>query len=170
MQQCVLILVQHPQYITLTAQLCQVTGTGECSVFCIHQVFLQLINLQHILLALIAAANINNTISTGVLLRRREFAMYKSVGMAEDGFGKMIRLETFLYGIRALMIGIPVSILISYVMFRAFDAELYSFNIDWIMYILVIVVVFAIVGASMLLSVNKLKGDSIIEALKNEMV
>ena len=123
-----------------------------------------------ILLALIAAANINNTISTGVLLRRREFAMYKSVGMAEDGFGKMIRLETFLYGIRALMIGIPVSILISYVMFRAFDAELYSFNIDWIMYILVIVVVFAIVGASMLLSVNKLKGDSIIEALKNEMV
>ena len=68
------------------------------------------------------------------------------------------------------MIGIPVSILISYVMFRAFDAELYSFNIDWIMYILVIVVVFAIVGASMLLSVNKLKGDSIIEALKNEMV
>ena len=123
-----------------------------------------------ILLALIAAANINNTISTGVLLRRREFAMYKSVGMAEDGFGKMIRLETLLYGIRALMIGIPVSILISYVMFRAFDAELYSFNIDWIMYILVIVVVFAIVGASMLLSVNKLKGDSIIEALKNEMV
>jgi len=118
----------------------------------------------------IAAANISNTICTGVLLRRREFAMYKSVGMAEDGFGKMIRLETFLYGIRALMIGIPVSILISYVMFRAFDAELYSFNIDWIMYILVIVVVFAIVGASMLLAVNKRKGDSIIEALKNEMV
>ena len=123
-----------------------------------------------ILLTLIAAANINNTISTGVLLRRREFAMYKSVGMADDGFGKMIRLETFLYGIRALVIGIPVSILISYVMFRAFDAELYSFNIDWRMYILVIAVVFAVVGASMLLSVNKLKSDRIIEVLKNEMV
>ena len=123
-----------------------------------------------ILLTLIAAANINNTISTGVLLRRREFAMYKSVGMADEGFRKMIRLETFLYGIRALVIGIPVSILLSYVMFRAFDAELYSFNLDWRMYILVIAVVFAVVGASMLLSVNKLKGDSIIEALKNEMV
>ena len=123
-----------------------------------------------ILLTLIAAANINNTISSGVLLRRREFAMYKSVGMADEGFRKMIRLETFLYGIRALMIGIPVSILLSYVMFRAFDAELYSFNIDWRMYILVIAAVFAVVGASMLLSVNKIKGDSIIEALKNEMV
>ena len=123
-----------------------------------------------ILLTLIAAANINNTISTGVLLRRREFAMYRSVGMTDGGFRKMIRLETFLYGIRALMIGIPVSILISYVMFRAFDAELYSFNIDWRKYILVIAVVFAVVGASMLLSVNKMKGDSIIEALKNDMV
>ena len=123
-----------------------------------------------ILLTLIAAANINNTISTGVLLRRREFAMYKSVGMADDGFGKMIRLETFLYGIRALVIGFPVSILISYVMFRAFDAELYSFNIDLRRYILVIAVVFAVVGASMLFSVNKLKGDSIIEALKYDMV
>ena len=70
----------------------------------------------------------------------------------------------------SVIIGMPVSILISYVMFKAFDAELYSFNIDWRMYILAIAVVLAIVGASMLLSVNKLKGDSIIEALKNEMV
>lgn len=75
-----------------------------------------------------------------------------------------------MYGIRALTIGIPVSMLLSYIMFRAFDAELYPFNIDWRMYILVIAAVFAVVGTSMLLSVNKLKGDSIIEALKNEMV
>lgn len=123
-----------------------------------------------ILLTLIAAANINNTISTGVLLRRREFAMYKSVGMTDKGLWKMIRLETFLYGARALVIGIPISILISYMMFRAIDAELYSFDLDWKMYILVITAVFAVVGASMLFSVNKLKGDSIIEALKNDMV
>ena len=95
---------------------------------------------------------------------------YRSVGMAQDGFGKMICLETFLYGIRALLIGIPVSILISYMMFRAFDADLYSFNIDWRMYILAIVVVFVVVGVSMLLSVDKIKNDSIIEALKYDMV
>ena len=123
-----------------------------------------------ILLTLIAMANISNTISTGILLRRREFAMYKSVGMAEDGFTKMINLETFLYGIRALSIGIPVSILISYMMYKSFDAELFSFDIDWRMYIIVIIAVFAVVGASMLVSVNKLKGDSIIETLKTDMV
>ncbi|MBQ9437835.1 MAG: ABC transporter permease, partial [Lachnospiraceae bacterium] len=118
------------------------------------------------LLTLIAAANIINTISTGVLLRRREFAMYKSVGMTSGGFRKMIRLETFLYGIRALVFGIPISLLLSYLMYRAFDEELYSFNIDWRMYVLVVAAVFAVVGASMLLSVNKLKSDSIIEALR----
>jgi putative ABC transport system permease protein len=55
-------------------------------------------------------------------------------------------------------------------MFRAFDADLYSFNIDWRMYILAIVVVFVVVGVSMLLSVDKIKNDSIIEALKYDMV
>lgn len=123
-----------------------------------------------ILLTLIAAANINNTISTGVLLRRREFAMYKSVGMAESGFGKIIRLETFLYGIRALVFGIPISLGISYLMYRSFDQELYTFEIDFMMYVLVTISVFAVVGISMLLSARQLKDDSIIEALKTEAV
>ena len=123
-----------------------------------------------ILLTLIAFANISNTISTSVLLRRREFAMYRSVGMTQNGFRKMIRLETFLYGLRALLFGIPVSIGISYMMFRAFEAELFSFAIDWRMYCLVTAAVFAVVGASMLVSVNQLRGDRIIEALKNDMV
>ncbi len=123
-----------------------------------------------ILLTLITIANIVNTISTGILLRRKEFAMYKSVGMASGGFKKMIRLETFLYGIRALVFGLPLSVLLSFLMFRAFDTELYAFEPDWFMYIAVTAAVFAVVGFSMLLSVNRLKDDSIIEALKYEMV
>lgn len=122
-----------------------------------------------ILLTLIAVANIINTISTGILLRRKEFAMYKSVGMENSGFRKMIRLETLLYGIRALVFGLPISLILSYLMYSAFDEELFSFTPDLLMYVLVIVVVFAIVGISMLLSVNKIKDDSIIEALKKDM-
>ena len=123
-----------------------------------------------ILLTLIAVANIINTISTGILLRRKEFAMYKSVGMASGGFRKMIRLETFLYGIRALIFGVPVSLLLSYLMYRSFDEKLYAFHPDWLMYMAVIAAVFAVVGVSMLLSVNKIKDDSIIEALKQDAV
>ncbi len=122
-----------------------------------------------ILLTLIAVANIINTISTGVLLRRKEFAMYRSVGMEQGGFKKMIHLETILYGLKALIFGVPVSLILSYLMYNAFDSALYAFNPNWFMYIIVIAAVFVIVGLSMLLSINKIKDDSIIETLKEEM-
>ncbi len=123
-----------------------------------------------VLLTLITVANIVNTISTGVLLRRKEFAMYKSVGMTSSGFRKMIRLETLLYGIRALVFSIPVSLMLNYLMYSKLDDKLFEFRPDLISYIAVIAAVFAVVGVSMLLSINKIKDDSIIEALKYDMV
>ena len=122
------------------------------------------------LLTLIAVANIVNTISTGVLLRRKEFAMYKSVGMAQGGFKKMIFLETVLYGLKALMAGLPISVILSYLMYRALDKKIYSFDLDIMTYVLVIVVVFVVVSISMILGLSKIKDDSIIEALKEDVV
>ena len=123
-----------------------------------------------ILLTLIAIANIVNTISTGVLLRRKEFAMYKSVGLENSGFKKMIRLETLLYGIRALILGIPISLLLSYLMYSTFNSNLFIFNPDPVMYGAVTASVFGILGISMALSVNKIKNDNIIEVLKEDAV
>ncbi len=123
-----------------------------------------------VLLTLITVTNIVNTISTGMLLRRREFAMYKSMGMTIHGFQKMIRLETILYGLRALIIGIPVALLLSFLMYSAFDREIYTFDPNPLMYLAVILAVFAVVGLSMFLAVGKMKDDNIIEALKYEMV
>ena len=123
-----------------------------------------------ILLTLIAMANIVNTISTGVLLRRKEFAMYRSVGMTDKGFMKMIFLEILLYGIRALLIGISLSVILSYMMYRVLGSKLYSFDINYLMYLIVAVAVFAVVGLSMLFSVNKIKDDNIIEALKQDAI
>jgi putative ABC transport system permease protein len=122
------------------------------------------------LLTLIAIANIVNTISTGVLLRRKEFAMYKSVGMASGGFKKMIRLETMLYGVKALTIGIPVSLLLSFLMYNAFETSLYTFDPDFMMYGIVSAGVFGILTISMALSINRIKDDNIIEALKEDAV
>ncbi|MCR4749846.1 MAG: ABC transporter permease, partial [Lachnospiraceae bacterium] len=123
-----------------------------------------------VLLTLIAVANIVNTISTGVLLRRKEFAMYKSVGLENSGFKKMIRLETLLYGIKALVLGIPVSLLLSYFMYTTFESGLYTFAPDWRMYGTVVVAVFAILALSMALSINTIKDDNIIETLKEDAV
>ena len=122
------------------------------------------------LLTLITIANIINTISTGLLLRRKEFAMYKSVGMDNTGFKKMMWLETFLYGLRALIVAIPVSILFDYLMYSSLSKELYSFVLNPITLIVCILAVFLIVGSGMILSINKIKADSIIETLKEDAV
>ena len=119
-----------------------------------------------ILLTLIAIANIVNTISTAVHMRRQEFAMFRSVGMEERGIKKMLLLETILYGIRALVIGIPVSIFLSFLMFNAIETKVFAFELNYPMYLMMIVVVFFIIGLSMLLSASKIRNDSIIEALK----
>ncbi len=122
------------------------------------------------LLTLIAIANIINTISTGIILRRKEFAMYRSVGLTSGGFKKMLRLETFLYGIKALLYGLPVSLALCYLMYSSFNEKLFTFNPDWLMFLIVTVVVFLVIALSMALSINKIKDDTIIEALKEDAV
>ena len=119
-----------------------------------------------ILLTLIAIANIVNTISTAVHMRRQEFAMFRSVGMEEKGIKKMLILETILYGLRALVIGIPVSILLSLLMFNTIESKVFAFELNYPMYLMMVVAVFIIIGFSMLLSASRIKNDSIIEALK----
>ncbi|MGN1124035.1 MAG: ABC transporter permease [Eubacterium sp.] len=121
------------------------------------------------LISLITVANIINTVSTSIDMRRKEFAMLKSVGTTPKGFRKMIHLESLFYAIKALVFGIPLSILASFGLTSVTNSENISFEINWIMYLAVIAAVFAIVELSMLFSVSKLKNDSIIETLKEEI-
>ena len=67
-----------------------------------------------VLISLIALANVFNTISTSIYLRRREFAMLKSVGMTRKGFRKMMNFECLLYGLKALAFGIPTSFAVTW--------------------------------------------------------
>lgn len=122
-----------------------------------------------VLITLITVANIMNTISTGVLLRRKEFAMLKSVGITPRGFRKMICLESLLYGLRALIAAIPLSILISYLMNRQLGSSIIPFTLDPLLYLLVIAAVFALIGITMLFAVYKIRSDSVIETLKEEI-
>ena len=71
-----------------------------------------------VMISLVSAANVFNTISTNIILRRREFAMLKTVGMTQKGFNKMMNYECLLYGSRALLIGLPISVGITYLIYR----------------------------------------------------
>ncbi|TWT08066.1 FtsX-like permease family protein [Planococcus sp. CPCC 101016] len=121
------------------------------------------------LISLISIANIFNTISTSISLRKREFAMLRSVGMTPKGFNKMIRYESFFYGGKALAYGLPISIGLMLIMHRSLGYTFqYEFSLPWMSILFTIVVIFLIVGAAMLYSIIKIKNANIIESLKQE--
>ena len=123
-----------------------------------------------VVIALIGFTNIINTLSTGMELRSREFATLRSIGMTDKQFAGMVRLESVFISVKALVIGVPLGILISYLlcvmMNRMDDAIIYEPPYKAI--ILCIVVVIMLIYAIMKLSMTKLRHNNIIETIKNE--
>ncbi|MFY9504377.1 MAG: ABC transporter permease, partial [Dethiobacteria bacterium] len=110
-----------------------------------------------------------NTISTNVALRRREFAMLKSVGLTPRGFNRMLNYESIFYGLKALLYGLPVSILISMWMYNSFGNMFeFAFFLPWEEILICVAGVFGIVFITMMQAGAKLKHDNIIDALKEE--
>lgn len=123
------------------------------------------------LMTLICVANVFNTISTNIALRRRDFAMLKSVGMDDKGINRMLGYECLKYGIRSLIIGLPVSVLVSYFFWKVYaGAGEFDFYMPWVAIVLAIVGVFVIVAVSMVYAVSKLRKDNPIDSLKQENV
>ena len=121
------------------------------------------------LISLITVANIINTVSTNIALRRKEFAMLKSVGTTPKGFSKMISLESVFYALKAVVIGVPISVAVCIVLNKMLDSTAIPYTFDFKLYLIVIAVVFAVIGLTMLYSVRKLKDDNIIETLKEDI-
>lgn len=122
-----------------------------------------------VLISAISIANIFNTISTGWSLRKREFAMLKSVGMTPKGFAKMLNYESIFYGVKSLLFGLPVSFAAMYLIYRAFANKFsYGFTLPWMSILSVIVAVFVIAGSAIVYSGAKVRKENIIDALKQE--
>lgn len=121
------------------------------------------------LISLITVFNIINTISSGIASRKKEFAMFKSVGITPKGFNKMIMLESAFYGIKAVLVGLPLSALLSFGMYYAVGSTMSAFTINLPLYLAVVLVVFVIIGATMLYSVKKVQENNIIETLKEDI-
>ncbi len=124
-----------------------------------------------ILISLICIANIFNTVATNVALRRREFAMLRSVGMTPKSFNRMIRFESVFYGLKALLYGLPISVAVSLLLYNI-QSDVFEFGLSlpWASYGVAIVLIFVIVGATMLYSSAKIKKENIIDALKAEIM
>lgn len=125
-----------------------------------------------IMISLIAIANVFNTISTNIKLRRQELAMLRSVGMSDRDFNKMMRFECAFYGIRALIIGIPLSFICSWLIYKGMVAggsEGIEFVVPWASIGISICSVLLIIFITMMYAVSKIKKENIIDALRDDM-
>ena len=95
--------------------------------------------------------------------------MLKSVGMTQSGFNKMMNFECLLYGSKALLLGLPVSCGVTYLIYLAIMSGYEtSYHLPWTAISIAVLCVFLVVGATMMYSMSKVKNDNPIDALKNE--
>lgn len=98
--------------------------------------------------------------------------MLRSVGMSDRDFNRMMRFECLLYGVRTMLWGLPLSVFMSWLIYRAMvlggGFEL-IFIFPWGSIGASILGVFLIVFITMLYATSQIKKENIIDALRDEL-
>lgn len=124
-----------------------------------------------IMISLIGTANVFNTISTNIRLRRRELAMLRSVGLSDRAFNRMMRFECAFYGIRTLLFGLPVSCILSWLIYKGMvlgGGEI-RYIFPWGSIAVSVLGVFFVIFITMLYATGKIRKENIIDALRDDM-
>lgn len=173
-------------HTSLTNRIESMSGTGDSesyiSIFDYEEIVRQFNAIMLIVgifiygfigaISLIGLTNIFNTISTNMQLRSKEFASLKSIGMTKKEFNRMIRLESLMYGIKSLLIGIPLGVLGVFAIFSSFSigSVPMSFVFPWKAILISIAVVFVAVWLIMKYSISKVNKQNIIETIRNDNI
>ena len=122
-------------------------------------------------ITLIGITNIFNTITTNMNLRKKEFAMLKSIGMTKKEFNRMIRLESIFYGLKSLIVGIPIGIILSYGMYTIFRNNMeMEYVLPYKSIVISIIFVAVIIGIIMKYSMSKINKQNVIETIRNDNI
>lgn len=122
------------------------------------------------ILTLIALGNVFNTMTNGLILRKREFAVMESIGMGARQFRSMIGCECIGYGLRGLIPGIIVSFGVSYLLYMALGISMRGlpYTPPWMYLVLGCGLVFVVMVASVLYGLHRCRKGDIVDALRME--
>ena len=124
-----------------------------------------------IVISLIGITNIINTITTNMNLRKREMAMLKSIGMTKKEFNKMINLESIMYSTKSLIIGVPLGLIGSFLIYKAFaKGNDYGYIFPWQAILIAVIVVYILVSLIMYFALRKTRKENIIDTIKDENI
>ena len=122
------------------------------------------------IVSLIGITNIFNTVTTGMELRGKEFAMLQSIGMTKKEFDKMIRLESVFYGSKALIIGVVSGTILSYVIYISAGESQLKYTLPLLAIVMSVIVVIILLLGIMKYSIAQIRKQNIIETIRNENI
>lgn len=124
-----------------------------------------------IVVIMISTVNIFNIIYSNFILRIREFAILKSLGMSDKKIKKMLNLEGVFYGLKAILIGIIIGVIILYLIYLSTrESILETFKIPLIRIAIVIIVIYIIIFLAIYKGKKKIDINNIIEKVKKENI
>ncbi len=125
-----------------------------------------------VILALIAMANVFNTVTNSLILRRREFAVMKSVGLSNRQFRAMVAEECVAWCIRGLVPGVLLSLLVSFLLWQVISGSMTGlpFTLPWNYVALAAAMTVVAVGASVAYGMHRCRADNVVEALRADAV
>lgn len=124
------------------------------------------------LVTLIGITSVFNTISTSMALRKKEFAILRSIGLTRSGFNRILFFESLFFGLKSLLYALPVSFGVIILIHLSLSSMMSSggIMIPWSSVIFAIIMVFVIVLLTMLYSSNKIKKHNILEQIREENI
>ena len=117
---------------------------------------------------LIAVANVFNTLTNSLMLRQREFAVLKSVGMGNRAFRGMIAYECASYAVRGFAVGFVIALAAAVGLYQsmALSYATYEFGLPWLQIGISAAVIVAVILASVAFALHQARSSSIVDALR----
>lgn len=124
-----------------------------------------------VVVAIISSVNIFNSIYANIMLRKKDFASLKSIGMSNKQMNKMMFFEGIFYGLKAMIFGISISIGILYLSYLfMIQTEIYLFNISWKSIFASIIVMYIVIFVSIICAKNELKNKNIVDEIREQNI
>lgn len=134
-----------------------------------------IIYLALLFITFITVVSIIGTISANLNLRRKEFAVLKSLGLSNKGFNKMIFYESLMLSLKSLLFGLLIFILIVVIFLRIamIDNKTFSSLLDIPLNLFVLPLSICVIGViiivylAFLIATRKIKKDNIVDVIKS---
>lgn len=125
-----------------------------------------------VIMALIAVANVFNTLTNSIILRTREFAVLKSVGMGDRAFARMLVCECASYALRGLVAGLVLAVLVAWALYQALGIAFrgVDFSLPWPYVGAAVALVLVVLAISVAFALHKSHAANVVEALRADAV